>query len=467
MLYGRTLFGGPLYPRQVTAAGSAVCSAEIAATATSALRSAAGVFGLTTVATAEALRTAVAAPVVPQGMCDVQDAVAHVEFRPGALPVATAAVQGRAEVEFFLAGTLAAAGVATGKIIRMIRYPVATQFWCLATVEAEGTVYALGDPERAWGIARPFGTYWFVSKGEVAASGVGAADGQRHRAGAIAVQAGALVQGTARVDGNASGAVAAEAAGDPDALLEVGGVRYWSARGGALASAEPTAGAYVYTVALAVARALPTADAVARRAAKAGAICTANGTGSMERVLPQEGSVVIDSSAQGTASARAFANASASAAATGASAAAAEVEFLASGGATASAGGVSNVVWLEIKASATSTGSVVGGAIRHRFGGGQVLAFPTVVGAARLASFSGGQSAGLAMGTAVGGLHPKIPATGAAQAEAQVSGFNTVNEATQRLSTRVIWVGADVRLLIVPRSPRLVTAAGQLRRMAA
>lgn len=467
MLYGRTLFGGALNPRQVTAAGSAVCVAGAQAQANAALRTGAGAFATASVATGVALRTVLPATTHPVGVAVAQAAQALVDFSFGGAAAAGGVGQGRAQAEFSLAGGALSALSATGRITRTIRYPVATRFRCFAGVEAGAVVYVLADLDQADCRATPFGTYWEVGYGQAPGVATPAAGAQQTLQAAGHVAGGALAAAAAQVDSFAAGESRVSADADPDSLHTASGVRYWSARAVCPAIASFEATPYVYSVALAVGRAWLVAGAQARRAARVSAVPRAVGSGHCELVLPEQGTAVIHSDAQGAVVATLSAKARTQVGAAGAAEAGARVVYGAGGEARASGVAESNVVWLTTSGTARPFAGGQGRCHRASLCAGQatVIAFSTP--GARKSAAGRGQSVGLSAPTGQGIFHPKIDAQGSAQAVAQVTGSNTTNEAAQRLSTRVVRVGAGDRLQIVPRSLRLVQSAGQVRRVAA
>jgi hypothetical protein len=423
-----------------------------------------------TVSPAPALRTAVAASPQIEGKATVSGA-ALASFALRGVASATAAVSGLAQAAFNPAGSVTASAEVTGSIIRTIRYPLSgARADCYATLEADAAVYVLAYPEPAFVIARVFGTYWEVGHGEsnVEVSPVGDAQRIKHAAGtAFCV---AQPTAAAQVDAFAHGEVTATAEIDADALYtSAAGIRYWAARGAATAVVTASAEPYVYGVELVVVRATVTGTANALRAAFGVATARALLSAEAERVYPDVASVTVNSSASATGAAITAARGTAQVSATGAATATARVNAAAGGAATGVATPTAQVIWLNVSpAPAFAVASGVATCHRAAVATGQPsVATVTPIAAARLSVRAAGNAAGNATGAADGVFHPKIEASGTVDVTSSCSGFNTVNEATQQLSTRIVRVGIQSRTVFTPFAARMVRPAGVTRRVAA
>jgi hypothetical protein len=467
MLFGRSLFGGALYPRQVTAAGAVACSATTSAKATAAFRDASSSFATATVATGTGVRNVLPVAVVPQGVATVPAAAAKVDFSAAVTSVGAASVAGRGIADYLLGGEGLGEALPSGKVVRTTKALIPSNAKCFAEIEPDAAIYALADPEAVWCYANPFGTYWYVGYGaaDCIATLVGASEQILVGAGQCSTET--LASGTARCDSNSGGALEAVASADSDPLTTIQGVRNWSVRGECLAEGDAQASEYVFTVALSVGLAYPMAAAQVRRAAGGGAYTVAQASGRLEIVLPEYSYVLIESQAGGEATAHLAAFATARVGAEGASAAAASTEAHAAGVAAATAAPANNVVWLT--GSGASHGECSAAAVVDRRvqvqGECAQAAAATAVGRKQAAAL--GSSTGLAAAAAAGALQPKIPVAGVAVAMATVTGFNRINDASQRLSARVVNVSGASRTLTLSEPPRLVVVGGVSRRLAA
>lgn len=467
LLYGRTLYGGPFNPRQITAEGSAVCAASITARATAALRSASGSFATATVAHGSALRTALPRATASAARATVGTAKGVASFRPRTVAQAVAMATGRPRVSFFGAVTGAAAATPTGKIIRTIRVRIPTQARGVATPEAEGALYALASPAASLCYSNPFGTYWFVGRGESGASASVTGAGQRIRAAqgeAICTASGA---GVAKAQLRGAGGALGAATPDPDSSELRGGVRHWTGRGNCAPSAAAYAGAYVFTVALAVGRAEVRGAPNAHRVARGVSATAAGAAGFAEIVLPEYGRVVIDTLAAGSAVARLAAAARAQVAAAGASVARGKVVAAAGGACNAGASVGAALAWIGISGSATASSSPRGRVARACVARAEAAPTGQAAGGARKAVAARVGVGGLAMGIGEGIYHPKVLAAGHASASCEPTGVNTVNSARQRLSTRCVRISHQPRVVVVAAQQRLLREPGPSKRLVA
>lgn len=486
MLFGRSLYGGALYPRQVTAAGAAACGATTSAKATAAFRDGSGTFATATVASGTGVRNVLPVPVVGQGVAAIS-AKALAQFFLSVTPVATATVQGLPRADFFGLGDAFGTTEPLGSIIRTTRVRIPSAARCNAEVEPDAVVYALADPESALCYANPFGTYWYVGAGTAAAETTATASPQKAQAAEGTSLCAAAVSAAALSDTQSVGAVDVIAVLGSDPLLTSGGVRYWDAAGHSIAHAEGQADEYVYAVALSVGFCNPSARAQAHRAARGTSLVTAKAAGYMEIVLPEYGQVHIDTAAFGAANAHFAALGKSRVSAVGASAAQASGEAKASGESRAAASATSNVVWLT--ANGAAVGQSGAAAVVHRgiYASGACPQAASAAAAGRKEAAASVTSNGLAAANGNGIFHPKVLCDGEAEAKALLAAAyrmaeraagvatasalpvatNRVNDAGQRLSARVIAVGAERRSISITEPPRLITAAGAARRLAA
>lgn len=468
MLFGRTLYGGALYPRQVTAAGSAACSASVSARQKAAYLGGAGIAATATVNGAEAIRNVL--PVaLPSGVAAGVSARARVDFALAASLSSGASVFGRPRVDFSALAEAVSAALGSAKIIRTIVQRIPSRTNADATPEAQAQVYVYVSPGRVMCYANPFGTHWFVGYGACTARATGAASAAIIRAAHGGGVASGTPGGRARADMHGAGAALSAGAASVDPLLTVGGVRYWDANAEARADALLTGAAYTYSVVLAVGRATVVDGANSHRAAAGTARCFGEARGSMERVQPEYSSVVISSRAQGGARAHVGALAKANTQVTGAATATPKVVAAGRGASGAVAAGTSNVVWLSSRAgeSAAIAMAKAARAFRVCIGRGAASSSSAGAGTGRAVSQLSGTSSGLAVLAASGGLHPKVFAAGALAAEAQLTGVNKTNDSVQQLSSRVINVAREGRTIPVNEPPRVIAVQGASRRLAA
>ena len=486
MLLGRSLYGGALYPRQVTAAGAVACGATTSAKAIAAFRDGSGTFATATVATGAGVRNVLPVPAVGQGVAAVS-AKAFAQFFLAVAPVGAAAVQGLARADFFALGDLPATVTCTGRIIRTIRVLIPSNAKCQAEIEPEAAIYALADPEAALCYSNPFGTYWYVGTGSTEPTASLAATAQKVRAASGVALCAASIFATAQADTHGLGAAEPVAALTSDPLLTVAGVRYWDAHGESVAQAEGSADEYIYAVALSVGFCNPNGRAQAQRAARGAAACNARATGFIEIVLPEYGQVFIDTAALGAANAHFAALGKSRVTAIGASAARAASEAKAAGESRASAGVASNVVWLTANGTVNGQSGATASAHRGIYAGGTCPQAAGAAAAGRKQAAASVASNGLAAASGSGIFHPKVLCEGSATAVANLAalyrlaqraagvatagalpvGTNRVNDAGQRLSSRAIGVGAERRFISITEPPRLIAVAGAARRLAA
>lgn len=487
MLFGRSLYGGALYPRQVTAAGVVACGASASAKATAAFRDGSGTFATATVASGTGVRNVLPVPVVGQGVAAVS-ATALAHFFSAVAPVGAAAVQGLARADFFALGDLPAAADGTGRITRTVRVLIPSNAKCKAEIEPDAAIYALVDPEAALCYSNPFGTYWYVGAGEGVANATLSDAPQKVRAAGGVASCVASVLATAQADTNGYGSTEAAAALTSDPVLTIAGVRYLDAHGESVGRAEGYADEYIYAVALSVGFCHPNARAQAQRAARGVAGCTAKATGFMEIVLPEYGQVFIDTAALGAANAHFAALGKSRVSAVGASAAQASSEAKAGGESRANTDATSNVVWLTANGAANGQSGATASVHRGIYADGTCPQAASAAAAGRKEAAASVTSNGLAVANGNGIFHPKVLCEGEAEAQATLAAeyrmaeraagvatalallppaANRVNGAGQRLSARVIAVGAERRSISITEPPRLITVAGAARRLAA
>lgn len=508
MLFGRSLFGGPLYPRQVTAGGTAMCAAQAGATASAGYRVAGGLTGAAAVATAPAVKVLIPAGSTV-GQAQVLPAPAVAEFRPGALTWGLSSATGGTRADYSGAGDAVAEAIATALIRRRVSVRFNAALHARAELVADGDLYALAFGEPAVCHALPFGTYWKVGSGNHTVVAAPVADAQLIVPAAGHAAVAATTGGAARVDGVAAGSAALGVAeGDSDPMQLIQGIEHWFARGEALAVATAAADPYVYSVALAVARALPQAASNTRRKAEGTATGRASATAYVELIAPQIAQLTVESSASGDAAIRLSASGRAKVGAQGAAQASANLAAAASvavqGHALVALGRMELAVSLEA-AAVTAQGNAF--VTRNVFGGGAAgcVAVPSARG--QLWLTAGGISEGFALPSGGAALHPKQdvsgvatasaspagahrmahPAAGSAGAQASVVGAhrmahraavdvqavavasaaNIVNDARQPLTSRLVIVSAELRSFEVPAAARTIEISGDARRMAA
>lgn len=467
MLYGRTLFGAALYPRQVTAGGIASASASVSAQQL-VHREATGVacFGNAAIEPT-GVRNVLPVPGTSTGVCSVASAKAVAEFRP---PVAThgaAAVAGTATCDFFGTADSSTLARPTAWVQRTARTLPASKAVARATIEPDAAVYVLADPEPIRAKATVFGTHWFVGRGEATPNALPAADGQIQIPASGTAPASGSPVAAAAIDCLVAGVCRAQVEIDSDPLIESGGIEYWSARGVAIGAVSPSADPYVFTVALAVGRGKPSGEANAHRAAKGKAVAHARGAGDMQRVVPESAQVVVGAKASAAASASRSTVGTVVVDAVGAFQARATVHAFTKAHASGAATGRLFQTEVRIVGSVGATASVAVDACRLRPASGAVAVLSSSAARGRYRAVGAGTSVCPASGVADGIFHPKILVSGLAEAVALANGTNRVNESTQPLSSRVVTVGSDSRQILVNPSPRLVAVGGYSRQMAA
>lgn len=468
MLYGRTLFGGALYPRQVTAAGSVACSASVSVSAAAAFRDGSGTFATATVASGTGVRNVL--PVALAARASVATpGTARVDFALAAVSSGESNSSGAARVDFSaLADAVALAGAA-GKIIRTIPQRIPSRANAYALPEAEPQVCVYVAPARVMCYANPFATYWYVGRGDCVAQAGGEVAAAIIRAASCEAVGSAGLAGMSRADTKSAGALRGQALAGVDPLTTVAGIRYWDANAEPVGEALLSGEAYTYSVAPAVGRATVVGGANSRRAASGTARCFGGARGSMERVQPEYASVTVQSRAEGGAHAHLGALAQARTDVTGAAAAGAKADLAARGVSAGAAAGVSNVIWLASPAGQAAASGVTGkaNAFRERVATGAAPGGASMTGTGVVAALLAGHTRGLAHPVADGGYHPKIAAAGTTVGGAVVVGTNRTNDADQRLSTRVVAVTGERRSLSITEPPRLIAVAGAARRLAA
>ena len=489
MLFGRTLFGGALYPRQVTAGGTAVCGATSAAKATAALRDGSGAFATATVAAGTGVRNVLPVPVAVLPVATVTGK-ALAQLRGYASPSCTAAVQGRARCDFEAKAESLAVAVGAAAIIRTIVQRIPSRLSGLATLEGEAQVYVYVSPARVMCYANPFGTHWFVGRGAAAAQASAQCAAAIIRAAAGGCSAAVAPVIGARFDGTSSGAVGASADAIVDPLLTAAGVRYWDALGLSVGRATLAAAAYTYSVALAVGRAHIQGVANSHRAARSHARGFGEARGSMERVQPEYASVTIRSSATGGGLAHLAALAKAATSVQGAVSATPKKDAAARGRVDVVATGGSGAVWLAAPAG-TATGLAASGQakpLRRTFSHGSTSGAALWAATARTHARPTAQAVGVTTLTAAPQLRDKTLASGSVGPQAEVHALDTrmaqraagaaqgvalpeatnrTNNAAQQLSSRVIQVGGEARTVPVTESRRAISVQGAPRLLAA
>lgn len=487
MLFGRTLYGGALLPRQYTAEGAVTCTANVAASPHPASRpakgTAAGVAAVQATATRRKIpgaATTATATVLPLG--------ARSDRRPGALAAgtATAAALPRAAFSGFI-GALATAA-ASCSIER--RTPVRYNAPLVATASgiADGDLYALAWPSPAQASARPFGTHWFVGQIDCAITSLAAADAQRVKAAqgeAVCFATGqAVVRGDLYGRATPTGGVAGL---DLDPLQIAGGVRYWDARGVAQGVFAGSAAPYVYSVALSVGRATLAVAPNLRFMARAHAVAAAAPRCDAQIVVPQLAQLTVESDAVASVSARIAAFGVAQVGATGAGTATPLLEAAGAGNTAGAANARANVVDLAVRVATQAGAGATGKLAREARTLGAVGVMAQVAGRATSILLGSTGAVGLVQATGAGDFHPKLPVSGQVEGVAtpdaqyrlafRVSGVaigeaspwavNLVNDARQPLASRRVDVGAEPRLVTVVATSRTLEIQTAARRMAA
>lgn len=466
MLFGRTLYGGALYPRQVTAGGSIAASASASAQPL-VTRPTGAVVSASAQLAGGAVRNVLPGlfPGLAASACLVQ---ARGEFRPGALVSASVTLTGVWRGNF--AGFGEAFGIASDQSVprRTARIIPPVRATATAQPEADGAVYVLADVEPVEARAHPFGTHWYVGRGESLAAVVPTADAQALRAVSGVSPCQGVLAGTAAayLFGGAYAEVSCDLDSDP--LVTSQGVRYWSGRG--VATAVPHLGAvpYIYTVALAVGRALPMSSPNAHKAARGTALARMGGSAEGQRVIPQDATVVVGAQATGTVAASRITSGRVAVSAAGGGTALPAAWRPSRGATTGRA--LPQAAWIQISVLVRPSLVAASGlaALRSdRRGASTVAAFCAirVAGRKRAAAFGDTDPHAWLVAEAI--FHPKQLVSGAAYAVAELSGFNRINDAQQLLTRRAVTVGRATRSLTINAASRTVMVSGTARRLAA
>lgn len=471
MLFGRSLFGGALYPRQVTAGGVVAATSSARVVESANRKSGASAAASAVAAQASAVRVVI--PTSPVVSCtSAATSTAKVNFSGFVDGHAASSVLGQARVDFTAdAVALAVAGALPNPERRVrINFPSVAQGVALG--EAEGAAWVYARLAAVAAKAFTFGTHWYVGRGwAVAAASVEATATQNLNAEGHAT-ASATPTALAQLEAYGQGvAEPAQALLDSDPILESDGVLYRFGRSNVRAAAEPTATCYVYSVMLAVGFANVSAQAQARRAASGRTSGVALGVADTERVVPFEGAVVVGAAAHGSARAKASVLGRVRTN-TRAEVAPANIVYIVSGSVNvdSQAGAVSTRVVIET-APGTAGGTALAApakAANAAVGRAQATTSGAAGTGAVVARFAAiGASGGHSLPSATAALHPKIPVSGTATAEAFCEGTNVVGFADQPLGARVIRVESALRTTTVQSSTRVVAVAGFNRQLAA
>lgn len=471
MLFGRSLYGGALYPRQVTAGGSvaATCSVQVSEVANRKL--AGGTAGLAVAAQAEAIRNVIPTSPVVSCVAGVSGS-GKADFSGFADAQTTAAVAGLPRCDFLSGGEVAAGMDGAVSVERWVRVLIPSKSVGTALGEAEGAAYVYAGAVAVSAKAFPFGTHWFIGRGVTDATATPAADVSRTLSVHGESITAALPAGDAQTELFGRGdSASASALLDSDPVIESDGIMYRFGRGEAIPAASPSADSYVYSVMLGVGFAYPVGNGQSQRAASGQAVATASGVADTERVVPFEGAVTVGAIATGEVRAKIHVLGRAQTYTT-ADVASAHVFYLASSRAV-------------VESEATAESLRVALETRPGAGGGSAVAAPAAASTNAMASGTSaecatggaakavvryaifGSGSGLALPAATSALHPKIPASGEATGEAFAEGTNAVGNPDQPLSARAVSVPSGGRTIVVQSSTRTVGVGGTNRRLAA
>ena len=487
MLFGRTLYGGALLPRQYIAEGAVTCTASVTASPHPASRpakgTAAGIAAVQATATRRKIpgaATAATATVLPLG--------ARSDRRPGALAAgtATAAALPRAAFNGFVGASATTAASCSIERKTPVRYNA--PLVAAASGVADGDLYALAWPSPAQASARVFGTHWFVGQIDCAIAALVTADAQRVKT--AQGEAVCSTTGQAVVRGDLYGLatpIGGVAGLDLDPLQTVEGVRYWDARGVAQGVFTGSAAPYVYSVALSVGRATLAVVPNLRRMAQTHAVAAAVPRCDAQIVVPRLAQLTVESDAVASVSARIAAFGVAQVEATGAGAATPLLEAAGAGDTAGAANAGVNVVELAVRGAIQAGAGATGKPVREPRASGAVGVTTQVAGRATSILSGSTGAVGLVQATGAGDFHPKLPVSGQVEGVAtpdaqyrmafRMSGMaigeaspwavNLVNDARQPLASRRVDVGAEPRLVTVVATSRTLEIQTAARRMAA
>lgn len=278
MLFGRSLFAGALVAGLVSASGAAFCSASISGAAqASFLGETTG--AATATASADALRSVTAVAVVADTVAKAFGA-SLVQFHPAGVASAAATCAAAPFGSFFGASDAYVTADARATAFRRFRFWALSPAKCVATGEAESYSYVYAYGLTALGKATAFGTTYHVGIGlsGAEATGVGAATrtvGVKQTAIATAhAIAAAINTGGGLADGHGR----AELWGD--AAVRRNGKRWFECYGDAEAiSSILPATTVVFQPQMAIAESGLAGTAVQYRGAKSTGVATAMGFG--------------------------------------------------------------------------------------------------------------------------------------------------------------------------------------------
>lgn len=415
MLFGRSLFAGALVAGLVSASGAAFCSATISGAAqASFLGKTVGI--ATAAASADTLRSVTAVAVRAANNAKASGAALAL-FHPTGLASAVAACTGAPLGSFYGAATAHVTAHVSGTAFRRFRFWALSPAKCVATGEAESYSYVYAYGAVALGKATAFGTTYHVGIGHVnaAASIVGAATrtvGVKQTAIATAhALAAAINTGGGLADGHGR----AEAWGD--AAVRRDGRRWFECYGDAEAiSSILPATTVVFQPQMAVARSILAGVAVQSRGAKSTGAAQAQGfgVGVVGQTAVQGANAGNEAVATGRARRSLFVQASARSAAV----VRARPKWRASAkGRAAAIALLTSDVWLLVRAKPGAANAIGRGA-------------PERV----------------------------VIAVGAAQAFAQATGYNQINDLILAPSTRTLSLSLVEREFVAEPETRLLAA---------
>lgn len=303
MLFGRSLFGGALVAGLVTLAGAAVCTASASGDAT-VLYKGRGVAQATAhVAVADALRSVIGEGHV--ALCEAQLSAAPVaSFFAAGDAQASALAEGIALAQFFGVGVAQGDAYVQARVYRRVRMRYQPPAHATATGQGEIVSHVLAYAKPAVARANLVGTTYHVGRGVAAASAKLQGDAQK----AIGARQYALAEASATativhtVGCAGDGEATAVAEGHP--AITTGGIRYFDLAGVARAKAyAPPAQILVFQPQTMRAEAFAAGQAVQTRGFRGHGVATAKATGYMD--MTYTGQVGAPAMVTATASAHA------------------------------------------------------------------------------------------------------------------------------------------------------------------
>lgn len=416
LLFGRTLLGGALVAGYVAVSGVAVCSASATGDAQVHYKGA-GIAKSQASVSAEGLRSAIGQGVAAAAAAQVA-AAPVAEFYGAGEAQAGALVQGIAHASFYGAGVAQADAYVDGVLYRRLRMPFQRPAKAYAEGSGEVVSHVLAYGRPAYARARGIGTTYHVGRGVALATATLDGDGQKMIGENQVARAEAIATGTQVYIAGAGGKGEAGAEAFGDAAVTIGGQRHFELFGVALATAKASLShVVIYQPQTMLATAQAYGDAVQARGFSGRAVATAKAFGYMDMTYTgQEGRP-------------------------------------ASVTATATGYGVRHAFGAGV-----AQGSVFGSGNASAALNGAGTAFPSVTARASTVHFLlARQPSAQASAAAIGQAQRVLIAEGVtAEAGAEATGYNQVNDLVWAPLSRTALIPYAVRLSAIEAEPRTI-----------